>query len=472
MALQNFFHLHLVLVSLVSCSVCVSPGLQVVSALERSMFPHVGSPTVCVDVPGCTVEEQFCQDHLLASPSGSSHYFVLRPDKAGSQSDGSRVMSQSERSRVSSRLDHSVQVTLSVQGVMRDKPVEWTCEVTASKVASPEGKQVLPMVASWNKLDSMVVNCLSKKASVKEGDIVDMSKALGIRSPVTEFTSGASCSGDALQLRVLPTLSVLLRKQPKREAGQVRVHGRKYPRKRKVSERENVMSIGSYVSSKVASLFSSVKWVVSSVLGRQEEEQDEEGYSLDDMEMDEHAGKGLRWGEHGQLVFPSYYYSGSQPSSSKDTTEAGAPPQKRLKMNETGSSAWDHDGSDACEEETTPASALVRSGSMRLKPADDFVTLMKLQLCNGAWPLNSSFAAVMGRTLADLQRMVCETSAGPDPQLPASSPCATAIALLFLRRNFPGSVELLKLPLKKAESWLATHHSNWDTVHVTDTLTQ
>lgn len=448
-----------VLAKSVTCSV---PSLQVVSALERSMVPHVGSPTVHVDVPGCTVEEQFCQDHLLASPSGSSHYFVLRPNKASGQSDRSQVGSQS---------DHGVQVALSVQGVLKDKPVEWNCEVTASKSTSQEEKQVLSKVAAWKKLESMVVCCLSKKASVKEEDIVDMSKRLDIRCPVSEFSAGASSSGDALPLRVLPTLSVLLRKRPKREAEPARL-GWRHPRKRKVSERENVMSIGGYVSSKVASLFSSVKWAVSSVLGQQEGEGDEEGYSLDDIAMDEYAEQGLRWGEHGQLVFPSYYYSGSQPSSSKASGSAGSgpPPHKRVKVNEAGSSRLDHAASDACEEGSTPTSALASSGSVQLRPVDDFVALMKLQLCNGAWPLNSSFATVIGRRSTDLQRMVCATSAVPDPHLPDSSPCATAIALVFLRQNFPSSLALLRLPLKKAESWLAAHHINWD--KLTDMLTQ
>lgn len=437
------------------------------------MVPYVGRPTVRVDVPGCTVEEQFCQDHLLASPSGSSHYFVLRPDKAGSQSDDSRARSQSNHSRLGSQSNHGVQAILSVQGVLRDKPVEWSSEVTASKVTSLEGRQVLPKVAAWNKLDSMVINCLSKKSSVKEEEILDMSRRLTIRCPVSEFSSGAPCSGDALSLTVLPTLSVLPHKRPKREPGQVSVQSWSHSRKRKVSERENTMSIGSYFSSKVSSLFRSVKWMVSSVLGQQEEEREEEGYSLDDMVMDEHAGKGLRWGEHGQLVFPSYYYSGSQPSSSKTSVskESGAPPRKRLKVNEAGSSTRGHDGSDVWEERRTPTLALASSESVQLRPADDFVDLIRLQLCNGAWPLNSNFAMVIGRRFTDLQRMVvCATSAETDPHLPASSPCATAIALVFLRQNFPRSLSLLKLPLKKAESWLATHYINWD--KLTDMLTQ
>lgn len=437
------------------------------------MVPYVGRPTVRVDVPGCTVEEQFCQYHLLASPSGSSHYFVLRPDKAGSQSDDSRARSPSNHSRLGSQSNHGVQAILSVQGVLRDKPVEWSSEVTASKVTSLEGRQVLPKVAAWNKLDSMVINCLSKKSSVKEEEILDMSRRLTIRCPASEFSSGAPCSGDALSLTVLPTLSVLPHKRPKREPGQVSVQGWSHPRKRKVSERENTMSIGSYFSSKVSSLFRSVKWMVSSVLGQQEEEREEEGYSLDDMVMDEHAGKGLRWGEHGQLVFPSYYYSGSQPSSSKTSVskESGAPPRKRLKVNEAGSSTRDHDGSDVWEERSAPTLALASSEPVQLRPADDFVDLIRLQLCNGAWPLNSNFAMVIGRRFTDLQRMVvCATSAETDPHLPASSPCATAIALVFLRQNFPRSLSLLKLPLRKAESWLATHYINWD--KLTDMLTQ
>ena len=445
-------------------------GLQVLCVLERSMVPHVGSPSVHVDVPGCTVVEEFCQDHLLASPSGSSHYFVLCPDKPGSQSDCSGAASQSDHSRIGSQSNSGVQVTLSVKGVLRDKPVEWSTQVPAHTVCSSERKYVLPMIVSWNKLDSMMASCLSKKASMKEEDIADMSKKLGIRCPATEFST--SCSEDALPLKVLPSLSVLPCKQPRRRAGQVKAHSRRYARKRTVSERESTMSFRSYVSDKVAGLFSSVKWVVSSFLGHQEVEGNVEGYSLDDMEMDEHAGKGLRWGEHGQLVFPSYYYSGSQPSSSRDTDTGGAPPHKRLKVNEVSPTTQGCDESDTCEEEECGASVSSQSspGPVKLRPTDDFVEVIKLQLFNGAWPLNASFAAAMGRTLADLQRIVCETSSAPDLHLPSSSPCATAIAVVFLRQNFPKSAELLKLPLNKAESWLATHDINWD--KLTDVLAQ
>jgi hypothetical protein len=83
-------------------------------------------------------------------------------------------------------------------------------------------------------------------------------------------------------------------------------------------------------------------------------------------------------------------------------------------------------------------------------PSNAIVALVALQHADGSWDLDASLAPAIGRDLHEI-----EAALGPDNASAAARAWATALAVVWLRRNAADVEDQWRLIAAKAESWLS-----------------
>ena len=322
--------------------------------------------------------------------------------------------------------------------------------VVKSFPSSSKEADILSQLASWRTMEYVLRQYFIRKDPKLMEEALSISKGVGIRCPFSNFK--VDNADGVLEVTVVPHFSSL------QKGTRASVPLFPQSRKRRHRERHGSGSFLRYWRDKAHSLYGSVRSTVCSLLGLEnssdgilDDDDDTEGYSLDDIETEQREERGIHWNRKGELVYPSIYYKTERSSGEDDSSPPVQPKSKRLRVEDP--STDEEDSSDALPqadeiiaEETAPK---VVPSISPVFPPKDFWSLLKLQRANGTWSLSDGFLWIAGLSKEQMasveEQLQINRTQSDDGCL-----LATLVAMVCLSLYFGEREDIWRLCHKKA----------------------